>query len=250
MRVGFLGTGKIAAAMAHGLGGQGHQIIVSARNESISSQLGADIPELTVADNAEVVARSDTVFLCLMADIAREVLPHLPFRADQAIISVMADAPLAELKTLCAPATDITITIPLAAIAKGGSMLPVYPSSSALQALFGRTDTILPVASETALNAHFGGTALAAPLLALMQAGSRWLATQTGDAQAAEVYVAGFFAALLRDVGKGDADFDALLQSLATEGGLNAYLKAHMQAAGAPEALTEGLDALKPRLGL
>lgn len=250
MRIGFLGTGEIAAAMVRGLAGRGHDIAVSKRNADKAARLAADHPGLTVAENAEVVAQSDVVFLCLMADTARHVLPEMPFRAGQSVISVMADLPLAELRTLCAPATDIAITIPLAAITKGGSMLPVYPDSPALQALFGETDTILPVASENALNAHFGGTALCAPLIALMQTGARWLSAQTGDQQAAETYVAGVFAAFLRDVAEGETDFDTLLQSLATEGGLNAHLKAHMQAAGSHAALTEGLDALKPRLGL
>lgn len=250
MRVGFLGTGEIATAMVRGLAGRGHQIVVSARNAEKAAQLAAEVPQVTVAENADVVAQSDTVFLCLMAETARQVLPDLPFRADQAIVSAMADVSLAELQTLCAPATEIAITIPLAAIAQGGSMLPVTPSSPALQALFGKTDTILPVASEHALNAHFAGTALCAPLLALMQSGSRWLAAETGDAKGAEQYVAGIFAAFLRDVASGKADFDTLLQSLATEGGLNAHMKSHMAKAGAPEALVQGLDALKPRLGL
>ena len=250
MRIGFVGTGEIAVAMVRGLVGRGHLIIVSNRNAEKAAQLAAEVPEVTVAENAQVVAESDTVFLCLMADTARQLLANLPFRTDQRIISVMADLPLAELQSLCAPATDIAITIPLAAIAKGGSMLPVYPPSSALKALFGETDTLLPVASERALNAHFGGTALCAPLIALMQSGSRWLADQTGDVQAAERYVAGVFAAFLRDVAAGETDFEALLQSLATEGGLNAHMKAHMAAAGSADTLTEGLDALKPRLGL
>ncbi|UWQ16097.1 hypothetical protein K3556_15805 (plasmid) [Aliiroseovarius sp. M344] len=37
---------------------------------------------------------------------------------------------------------------------------------------------------------------------------------------------------------------------LGTEGGLNATLRAHMRDAGALGDLTDGLDALKPRLGL
>jgi pyrroline-5-carboxylate reductase len=47
-----------------------------------------------------------------------------------------------------------------------------------------------------------------------------------------------------------NADFETLLKGLATEGGLNASLKAHMAETGSHDALIEGLDALKPRLGL
>ena len=250
MRVGFVGTGEIAVAMVHGLAGQGHQIRVSARNAEKAAKLADEVSNVTIADNAEVVAKSDVVFLCLMADVARDELADLPFRADHAVISVMADLPLADLKALCAPAHDIAITIPLSAIATGGSMLPVYPPNLVLKSLYGKTNTILPVTSEAALNAHFGGSALSAPLIALMKTGSHWLAEQTGDPKAAEAYVAGVFAGFLRQMIENGDDFDTLLQSLATEGGLNASVKAHMEGAGAHDDLIAALDALKPRLGL
>jgi pyrroline-5-carboxylate reductase len=250
MRVGFIGTGEIAAAMVRGLAGQGHQISVSARNAKMSAMLADELPGVTVAENAQVVANSDVVFLCLMANVARKVLPTLTFRPDQAVISVMVDVPVTALRMLCAPATQIACTIPLSAIATGGSMLPCYPQSAALEALFGQTDTVITVGSQDALNAHFAGSAVAAPLIALMQTGSQWLGQQTGDAQAAEAYVAGVFAGFLRQMQSSGADFGTLLQGLATEGGLNASLKQHMHDTGAPAALVEGLDALKPRLGL
>ena len=236
--------------MVRGLAGRGHEILVSARNAGMANMLAADVEGVTIAENNEVVAGSDTVFLCLLADVAREVLPGLPFRADQAVISVMVDVPLADLHQFCAPATEIALTIPLSPVATGNSMLPCYPASGALQTLFGETDTVFVVASETALNAHFGGSALSAPLIAMMQTGSTWLASQTGDAKAAEVYVIGVFAGFLRQMQESGADFDTLLKGLATEGGLNAALKQHMSDTGAHEALVEGLDALKPRLGL
>jgi len=250
MRIGFIGTGEIAGFMIQGLAGQGHEIIVSARNASKAAALAAQFPEVTIAQNEDVVAQTETVFLCLMADVARDVLGELPFRVDQAVISVMVDVSVAQLNELCAPATQISCTIPLSAIATGGSMLPVYPRSAALDALFGGTETITPVASEAALNAHFAGSALSAPLIALMQTGSQWLGQQTGDAKAAETYVAGVFAGFLRQMQDSGADFETLLQGLATEGGLNATLKQHVADAGAHDALIDGLDGLKPRLGL
>lgn len=250
MRIGFIGTGEIAGYMVHALARQGHEIFVSARNADNAAALAAAHPEVTVAQNADVVAQSDTVFLCLMADVARQVLPDLPFRMGQSIISVMVDVPIAELQTMCAPAKDIACTIPLSAIATGGSMLPVFPASPALETVFGSSDHVFTVESEHALNAHFGGSALSAPLIALMQTGADWLADQTGDSKSAEAYVTGVFAGFLRQMQQGGSDFDALLKGLATEGGLNASLKQHMEDNGAHDALVQGLDALKPRLGL
>jgi pyrroline-5-carboxylate reductase len=136
MRVGFLGTGEITAAMVRGLQSQSHQILVSPRNAHVAASL-AELPGVGIAPNDQVVAKSDVVLLCLLARVAGDVLPGLPFRADHTVISVMVDAPLAKLRPLCAPATDIAITIPLPPIAVGGCPLPVYPDTPVLHALFG-----------------------------------------------------------------------------------------------------------------
>ena len=148
MRVGFLGTGAIAAAMVRGLAGQGHLILVSPRNASTAATLAAELPEVAIAPNDALVAGSDVVFLCLLARTAEEVLPGLPFRPDQTVISVMVDAPLANLRRLCAPAREIAITIPLPPIAGGGCPLPVYPASPAL-------DAIAQLSDQTSLTVAF-----------------------------------------------------------------------------------------------
>lgn len=250
MRVGFLGCGEIAAAMVMGLAGQGHQILISRRNEAISEKLKNRFQDVEIAKNEEVVEQSDVVILCLMAPVARDILQSLPWRTNHKVISVMADISLADLGRLCAPVTEIALTIPLSPIATGGSALPVYPASSSLETLFGNRNTIISVPSERALNAYFAGSALSAPLIDLMKTGADWLAAETGDKAAAEAYVAGVFAGFMRQMHLQGVGFDKLLQALATEGGLNASLKSHIEKHNTHNALRDGLDALKPRLGL
>lgn len=250
MRVGFLGTGEIATALVTGLAGRGHQILVSRRNAGMSDQLRNRFEDVEVAENFDVVENSDIIFLCLMADVAKDALGCLPWREDHAIISAMVDVSLDRLSQYCDPATDISLTIPLSPVATGGSVLPVFPVSHLLDVLFGETNTVIPVSSERALNVHFAGSALSAPLIALMQTGAAWLAEETGDAQAAEQYVAGVFAGFLSQMAIQKVGFDTLLEGLATEGGLNASLKKHLEKSLTHNALRDGLDALKPRLGL
>lgn len=246
-RIGFLGTGEITAAMVRGLAGRGHSILVSPRNAAVAAALAADLPEVTVAPNEQVVAGSDVVFLCLLARVADEVLPGLPFRADQTVISVMVDAPLARLRRLCAPATGIAITIPLPPIARGGCPLPVYPASPVLEALFGDRNLILPQPTEAALGAHLGVSALCSPVLDQLLAAADWLAGFTGNPAAAEAYVAAMIRGYLPERAEGGDLADAL-RKLSTEGGLNATLRAAM--APAKDSLRNGLDAFRPRLGL
>ncbi|MCX7889639.1 MAG: NAD(P)-binding domain-containing protein [Rhodobacteraceae bacterium] len=247
MRLGFLGTGVIAAAMIRGLAGQGHRILVSPRNARIAAELAAEIPGVIIAPNERVVADSEVVFLCLLARDADEVLPGLPFRAGQSVISVMVDAPLGRLRALCAPATDIVITIPLPPIADGGCPLPVFPASPALEALYGARNPILPQPSEAALSAHLGVSSLCSPILDQLLAAVDWLGAWTGDPAAAETYVAAMIRAYLPECARG-GELAAALDSLATEGGLNATLRAAM--APAKDSLRHGLDGFRGRLGL
>lgn len=246
-RIGFIGTGEIAALMVQGLAGQGHQITVSERNAQVAARLAATVDGVTIAPNTDVVAGSDIVILCLLARVADAALAGLPFRKGQAVISVMVDVGLERLRALCAPATDIAITIPLPPIATGGCPLPVYPASPALEALYGAKNRVFPVRDEVALNAHFGATAFCAPFLEQVLTTAAWLAEFTGDTDQSQAYI--------RDVLRGYLPADgaaghmgAALHSLSTEGGLNATLRAGMTGANAD--LRAGLDGFRARLGL
>lgn len=246
-RIGFLGTGEITAALVRGLKGQAHTILVSPRNAATAATLATEVEGVTIAPNEDLVATSDVVFLCLLARVAEEVLPSLSFRAGQTVISVMVDAPLAKLRHLCAPATDIVLTIPLPPIAEGGCPLPVYPDSPVLDALFGARNLILPQPSEAALNAHLGASALCSPILDQLLTATGWLASHTGNPAAAEAYIAAMIRGYLPERAQ-EGDLATALQKLSTEGGLNATLRAAM--APAKEDLRHGLDGFRPRLGL
>lgn len=249
MNIGFLGTGGIAAPMVEALAGKGHRILVSERSAEVSARLAAQFDEVTVATNEQVVSDSEVVIACLMADVARAVLPDLPFREGQKLISVMVDVPVDSLRDLTAPVTDISVTIPMPFIGKGGCPLPVYPDTGSVQALFGADNIVLPVTSEAALNAHFAACALSSVVLAEMVTTADWLAGITGDAAKAEAYVAALIAGYFKGMQfDGSGEVKTLLDALSTEGGLNAALRDRMN--GAREDLTEGLDAFRPRLGL
>lgn len=248
-RVGFIGTGAIATALARGLAGRGHAILATARGGGAA--LAAALPEARATDPAAVVAGSDVVFLCLPAAAADATLAGLPWRADHRIVSVMLGVSLDRLRRLCAPATEIAVTIPLPGIAQGGCPLPTYPASPALEALYGDRNPVITLAEEAALNPHFAATALASVVLAQMATTRDWLAALTGDAAAAERYVAAMMAGSLGAIPlDGRARLDEALAALSIEGGLNATLRAHMSEAGALDALREGLDGFRPRLGL
>lgn len=247
MRIGFIGTGEITTALVRGLRGRGHMILVSPRNAATAASLAAEVPGVAIAPNEAVVANSDVVFLCLLARVAEGVLPALPFREDHRVISVMVDAPLAKLRALCAPASDIAITIPLPPIAQGGCPLPVYPPSPTLDTLFGDRNLVIPLKDEAALAAHMGASALCATQLDQIMTAADWLAGFTGNPDAAEAYVSSMIRAYLPERPRG-GELPEALRMLSTEGGFNATLRAAM--APSRDALRRELDGFRRRLGL
>ncbi len=88
-RIGFIGTGHIAAPMARFLARTGHDIVVSERNADVAATLEETCGAI-VAPNQKVLDSAEIVFLCLRPQIARAVLSGLTFRPEQRVVSVMA----------------------------------------------------------------------------------------------------------------------------------------------------------------
>ena len=261
MKIGFMGTGAIAAAMVRGISGQGHEIWVSERNAALSMALAAECGDVTRHSNEDIAANSDVVFLCLMAPVAREVLPNLAFRPGQNLISVMVDVDLESLQSYAPAAASIDITIPLPQIASGGCPLPCYPSNATVDRVFGSANPSFVVKDMRALNAHFAASALMSTTLDQIATGAAWLSAYTDDEPAAQFYLSHMLASALATVGQGEkqkqgqeqaqgATVPQMLAELSTEGGLNATLKAHLRKAKVPETLAEGLNGFQERLGL
>ncbi|HSH41464.1 MAG TPA: NAD(P)-binding domain-containing protein [Arenicellales bacterium] len=248
MRIGFLGTGRIAAPMVRALARGGHDILVSERNREVSGELAANLDNVAVADNRQVVERSDVVVLCLLASVARQVLAELPFRPDHKVISAMAEISLQEIGGLIGETEELCVTVPMPFIDAGGCPLPVYPASPALEALFGSDNVVIPVSAEEAMAPHFAATAVTSTILSELMVVRDWLARYTGSRDDAERYMVllerGYLDALSK---QGPGALESAVGHLATAGGLNAQLLGHMQDAGTMEALEKGLEGLVKR---
>ena len=250
-RIGFLGVGEIASVMVQTIAGDGHQITVSQRNEQVSAALEAAHPGLRRAENQSVVDVSDIVVLCLLADVARAVLPTLTFRKEQTVISVMARMSVDELHELCAPVGDICVAIPLPPMPMGGTPLACFPENQRLTELFGAHADIHPCPSEAALSAHFAATGTLLPFLDQIDIAAGWLADFTGDKTQASAYLAGLIGGYCRLLGQENGPSLAQLRAgLGTEGGLNQTLSKALKDNGAHEALINGLDGLRAGLNL
>ena len=244
-RIGIIGTGHIAAPLARCLARAGHRVTVSERNHQTAAALVSAGLGITAAPNQTVLDSSDIVFLCLRPSVWQAVVKDLVWRPDHCIVSVMAGVSLGDLSRLCAPVTNISITIPYGFIENGGCPLPVAGDASVLTDLFGADNPILPQKDEAALIDYFAASSLASGVLHMLEESSAWLADKTGDADAAEIYVANLISGVLRELPKDRAGgLEAERRALATPGTLNLQMFEGLRADGAFDGLPNLLDRI------
>jgi pyrroline-5-carboxylate reductase len=246
--IGFIGAGDMAAPMVRYLAKRGHNLWVSERSKTISTELADEFDNVTRVDNQAVVDASDIVFLCLRPAVWQGPVEALSFRTNHKIISVMAGPSMADLLAACAPATSISLTIPMAAMEFGGCPLPVFPESSPMHELFGGDNPVLPQSCEGDITKHFVASTMLSAIFGIMNEGSNWLGAQTGNADSSETYVTALINAMLRDVPHGTGHLLAARDALATPGTLNLAMAEGLEAKAVPEALHRTMDAILAKL--
>lgn len=248
--IGFLGTGRIAEPMIRSLSRRfpNSTILVSVRSHEISTRVET-LNNVSASPNQTILEQCRIVFICLLANVAREVLPQLTFKSTHEIISVMADISLEEISSLIAPASNPCVTIPLPFIEQGGCPLPIYPESPVLEALFGDENDVITLSSESAIPPHFAATAILSSTMKQLDVVAHWLGEHAGSKRDGERYVAnlvsGYLGAMPKD---GAGRFKEAMEDLSTDGGLNNQLRQHITESGHYETLRNGLDELHRRL--
>ncbi len=248
MKIGFLGTGTIAVAMVRGIADDGHEIWVSERNHEKATALTAAFDNVHATDNQTVVDNTDVVIVCLMANVARDILGQLTFRPDQLVFSVMVPFPLADVADAVQPAAVGSVFIPYPHIAQGNSPLLVYPAHETLIELFGSSNTLIPLQNEGALHAYLAAQAILLPSVKLLHETTHWLTAQTGDSAAAEQFIRGLVGSYLLSRPLDQTALQEMLIDLGTEGGMNAQLRDRFITHGTYKMLPNGFENLLSQL--
>ncbi len=118
MKLGFIGAGKMAAAIAKGVVASGlcgkDDLLASARTAASREWFAAETGAATTADNYAVCAGRDAVLLCVKPATARETLRAVApaLRGGTPLISVVAGVPLADLQAEAGLGTPIIRAMP------------------------------------------------------------------------------------------------------------------------------------------
>ncbi len=251
MRIGFVGTGRIASALVTGLCSAGlspRSILISPRNAEVAARLTDRFPQVSVApDNQSVLDGSDWVVLSLRPPMAEDVVSGLLFRAEHRVISVMAMVPLAALQRLAAPARSFVRALTLPSVAGRSGPVLVCPGNEEFAAFLGALGTPVTVPDERQFEVLWAMTAMIAPYYALVQRSATWAEGHGVEPGAARSYAAGFYHSIAQALDGAD-DFAPLIAEAQTPGGLNEQALRTLTDTGWFETLNPVLDAILARV--
>lgn len=254
MKLGFIGTGALTAAIVTGFKSYADNpapIVVSPRNEAIAAGLALRFADVRVAaDNQGVLDGCDTVMLAVRPQIASEVLSALRFSPDHHVISLIATVSREDIATLTAPAGHVVKALPMPMIAHGLGATIIYPPDASAAGLFGQVGTAIEVESAAEFDALSVTTATFASYFKYLDTIDAWLKHHGVPEARARDYVASLFRALGEaPIKQPDAGFMHMAEEeYATRGGLNEQVLRELTTRGVFEALKDSMDRIHRRI--
>jgi pyrroline-5-carboxylate reductase len=246
MRIGLIGAGNMATALARGWG---DPVLVSdvdhARAEALAAELGGEAP----GSNAYVADAADAVVLCHKPAQLGEVAGEIRDRT-KAVVSVLGGVPVADVEAAYPgkPVYRFMPNIP-AEVGEGvfayaaGARASHGPESEVLEA-FGRIGTVVPTPEpfiDTAMAVMSCSPAFFALVVeALVDAGVRHGLQPDAAAQMAVGAMGGTAAVLCAH----DFDTLALRRRVTSPGGSTARGLAALERGGVRDAFSSAVDAV------
>jgi pyrroline-5-carboxylate reductase len=247
VRLGLIGAGNMASALARGIG---EPLLVADVDEAKARALAEELGGEAVGSNAELAERADAIVLChkpkQLDEVAEQAAGH-----GAPVISILAATPTAELERAYpdVPVYRFIPNIP-AEVRQGvlcyvpGTRAADGPEAEILE-LFGRAGAIIPLASEPLIE----------PAMALMSCGPAFMALvaesfaeagaahglDPGEAMRMTVETMAGTAAYLREHGY---DTGAVKVRVATPGGTTERGLIALEQAGLPGVCRAAVDAV------
>ncbi|MDR3069936.1 MAG: NAD(P)-binding domain-containing protein [Propionibacteriaceae bacterium] len=251
-RIGFVGVGTIANAVARGLlarYGDDISVALSPRNAEKAAALAAQFPNVEVkASNQEVLDSSDWVVLAVIPRVAKDVLTALSFRADHQVVDLVANFSLEQVREWVGSTASLTRMVPLPFIAQRVGPLALYPDSAQVAEFFEGLGDLVPARNERELDVLQVVTALMSPYYATLGAVVSWGAANGLPAELSARYTISFFEALLQQAKTLSPGQLGEIWKEMTPGGLNELAVTHIQEAGSLAAWEAALDKVLARV--
>jgi len=253
MRLGFIGTGKIASSVITGICNSKisfKKILVSPRNRNIAQKLKRKFRKVSIAkNNQEIVNACNWVFLAVTPKVGKKIIPNLKFRSNQKVISFIATINLAQLKKAIGKKVKIVRAIPLPPISIRKGPVPICPPDIQVKSFFNKLGTTVEIKNEKSSKNFWATSGMMAPFYELLKVLSDWLVKRGIKRNEAQKYITSLFVALSEDsVMNSKKDLKYLVKDSQTPKGLNEQAVKQLRKAGFYRSLEKSLNSILKRL--
>ena len=253
MKLGFIGTGKIASSVITGICKSSikyNKIFVSLRNKKISKQLKKKFKRINIEkDNQKIVNNSNWVFLAVTPSVGEKIIKNLKFRSNQIIVSFISTISILELKKMIKVKANIVRAIPLPPISLGKGPVPICPPNKKVKNFFDKLGSTVEIKNEK-LSINFWSTSgMMASYYEILKIMSDWLVKKGIKRLDAQRYITTLFLALSEDaVVNSKKELKYLVKESQTPKGLNEQGLKEMNKKGVYKSVINTLNSIHKRL--
>ena len=253
MKLGFIGTGKIASSVITGICKSSikfNKIIISSRNNKISKQLKKKFKRIIIEkDNQKIVNSSNWIFLAVTPTVGEKIIKNLKFKSNQTIISFISTITIPRLKKMINVRADIVRAIPLPPISIMKGPVPICPPNKKVKNFFDKIGSTVEIKNEK-LSINFWATSgMMASYYEILKTMSNWLVNKGIRRLDAQKYITSLFLALSEDaVVNSKKELQHLVKESQTPKGLNEQGLKEMSKKGVYKSVINTLNSIHKRL--
>jgi len=253
MKLGFIGTGKIASSVITGICTSKisfNKILISPRNKKIANSLGKKFKKVIIAkNNQEIVNNCDWLFLSITPTVGQKIIKELKFKSNQTIISFISTITLTQLRKAIKVKATIVRAIPLPPISLKKGPVPICPPNRKVKDFFNKIGTTVEIKNEKSSINFWATSGMMAPFYELLNVMTNWLVKRGVKRNNAQKYITSLFLALSEDaVINSNKDLKYLVKESQTSNGLNEQGVRELTKSGFYKKLEKTLNSLHKRL--
>jgi len=253
MKLGFIGTGKIASSVITGICKSKikfNKILVSARNKTVAQNLNKKFKKVTIAkNNQQIVDDCNWVFLSVTPSVGEKIIKNLKFKSNQTIISFISTITLARLKKDIKVKAQIVRAIPLPPISLKKGPVPICPPNRKVKEFFNHLGTTVEIKNEKSSINFWSTSGMMAPFYELLRVMTDWLVKRGVKRNNAQKYITSLFLALSEDaVVNSKLNLKHLVKESQTPKGLNEQGVRELTKAKFYKSIEKTLNSIHKRL--
>ena len=253
MKLGFIGTGKIASSVITGICKSKikfNKILVSARNKTVAQNLNKKFKKVTIAkNNQQIVDDCNWVFLSVTPSVGEKIIKNLKFKSHQTIISFISTITLARLKKDIKVRAQIVRAIPLPPISLKKGPVPICPPNRKVKEFFNHLGTTVEIKNEKSSINFWSTSGMMAPFYELLRVMTDWLVKRGVKRDNAQKYITSLFLALSEDaVVNSKLNLKHLVKESQTPKGLNEQGVRELTKAKFYKSIEKTLNSIHKRL--